>query len=411
MVDTLDGLKSFYDVVVVGARCAGAATGMLLARAGANVLVVEQAAPGTDTLSTHALMRAGVLQLARWGLLDAIRAVGTPPIEWATFHYEEQVTEVRIKPRDGVDALYAPRRTVLDPILARAANDAGAEIIYRTRVRRLQRDSTGRIAGVVVESGAQTRAVAAALVVGADGVHSTVATDLELQAYELGSHVGGVIFTRASGLPVNGYHWHYAPGVSVGVIPTNGGETLVFVETSRLRFMRELRFDLAAGFDRVLREAAPSLAAAVAQTSRSTFRGFAGHPGFLRPAFGPGWALVGDAGYFKDPITAHGITDALRDAELLARAVIRGTEEALKNYQMLRDDLSVPLLKITDEIASFAWTMPRLQALHKALSDEMAREVLHVVESGTEGAALSDLDRGARDAVQRDYRRLQSTAR
>src|SRR6185436_10141758 len=119
---------------------------------------------------------------------------------------------------------------------------------------------------------------------------------------------------------------------------------------------------------------APEVAAALDDASSAPHRGFAGHPGFLRPAWGHGWALVGDAGYFKDPITAHGITDALRDAELLAHAVERGTDAALAEYQSLRDDLSLRLFDITDEIASFSWDMRRLQTLHKALSDEMARE-------------------------------------
>jgi flavin-dependent dehydrogenase len=178
------------------------------------------------------------------------------------------------------------------------------------------------------------------------------------------------------------------------VIPTNGGETLVFVETTRERFMRDLRFDLAAGFHQLVRETSPSLAAGLRQAAAGTFHGFAGHPSVLRPASGPGWALVGDAGYFKDPITAHGITDALRDAELLARAVTAGTDVALTSYQRVRDDLSVPLFAITDEIASFAWTMPRLRVLHKSLSEEMAREVLHILNAATDGATLAPSDLG-----------------
>ena len=138
-------LKSRYDAVVVGARCAGAATAMLLARRGLDVLVVEQGERGADTLSTLALMRAGVLQLSRWGLLDGVRA-GTPAIRTTTFHYgDEAAVEIRIKPRDGVDALYAPRRTVLDPLLADAAEAAGADVAYRTRLVDLQRDRRGRV--------------------------------------------------------------------------------------------------------------------------------------------------------------------------------------------------------------------------------------------------------------------------
>jgi len=149
----IGALKSSYDVVVVGARCAGAATAMLLARAGASVLVVEQGSRGADTLSTLALMRAGVLQLARWGLLDAIRAAGTPRIDLTTFHYGDRAVEIPIKPRDGVDALYAPRRTLLDPLLADAARASGADIAYRVRLNELQHDGRGRVTGAALESG------------------------------------------------------------------------------------------------------------------------------------------------------------------------------------------------------------------------------------------------------------------
>ena len=411
MGNAIDGLRSSYDAVVVGARCGGAATAMLLARAGLDVLVVEQGARGADTLSTLALMRAGVLQLSRWGLLDAIKAAGTPRIETTTFHYGDQAVEIRIKPRDGVDALYAPRRTVLDPLLADAARTSGAEVAYRVRVSELRRDVDGRVTGVVIESGGLARSIAATIVIGADGVNSTVAKRVAAEPYRVGAHMSSVIYTRASNVDIEGYHWHYAPAGSVGVIPTNDGETLVFAAAARQRFMRTLRFDLAAGFNEILRDTSPSVAAAMRTAAVDSYHGFAGHPALLRPAWGSGWALVGDAGYFKDPITAHGITDALRDAELLARAVLRGTDAALAGYQAIRDDLSVPLMTITDEIASFDWDMPRLQALHKSLSDEMTREVLHVTNGGAEGAALGDAHGGARPSLQSDHRRLQPAAR
>jgi 2-polyprenyl-6-methoxyphenol hydroxylase-like FAD-dependent oxidoreductase len=411
MAGGVDALKSSYDAVIVGARCAGAATAMLLARAGLDVLVIEQGAPGADALSTLALMRAGVLQLSRWGLLDQIRAAGTPRIEKTTFHYDDRAVEIRIKPRDGVDALYAPRRTVLDPLLADAAQAAGAEVVYRVRVTELQRDGQERVTGVVVESGSVARTIAATMVIGSDGIHSTVAKRVGAAPYLVGSHMSSVIYTRARGLDMEGYHWHYAPGVSVGVIPTNDGETVVFVAAPQQRFMRELRFDLAAGFQKVLQETSPALGRVMRRTAAGSFRGFAGHRAFLRPAWGPGWALVGDAGYFKDPITAHGITDALRDAELLARAVLRGTDEALVGYQTVRDQLSARLLTITDEIASFAWDLPRLQVLHKSLSDEMSREVGHVLDGGAESAAVGHTHGGARASVQPAHGRLQPATR
>jgi flavin-dependent dehydrogenase len=375
----IDALQSSYDAVIVGARCAGAATAMLLARAGLDVLVVEQGPRGADTLSTLALMRPGVVQLSRWDLLEAIKSAGTPPIHTTTFHYADEAIEIPIKPRDGIDALYAPRRTILDPLLADAAKSGGAHVAYRVRVKELLRDTNGRATGVLAESSGRARRITGRIVIGADGVTSTVAKAVDAQPYHVGQHMGGVIYTRARGLLIDGYHWYFTPGASIGVIPTNDNETLVFAATTRERFLRQLRFDLAAGFRSIVRETAPSFDTTLRTAVLSPYRGFAGQPGFVRRAWGPGWALVGDAGYFKDPITAHGITDALRDAELLARAVLRDTDAALAEYQIVRDRLSLGLFAITDEIASYAWDIPRLQSLHKSLSEEMAREVRHIV--------------------------------
>jgi menaquinone-9 beta-reductase len=380
MVRGIADLKSRYDVVVIGARVAGAATAMLLGRAGLDVLLVDQGAPGTDTLSTLALMRGGVLQLARWGLLDAVRASGTPRIETTTFHYDGEPVQVRIKPRDGIEGLYAPRRTVLDPILVRAAERAGVDLAWRVRLTGLCRTWTGRVNGVSLEGrGAERREIKAGRVIGADGLHSAVAERTGAAVYRVGPRVSAVIYSFIHGLDLPGYHWHYAAGAAAGVIPTGGDEVLVFVSTPRERFLRELRHDLQAGFHRVLHDVVPWLGAAARVLGTSEpMRGFAGHEGYFRTAHGPGWALVGDAGYFKDPLTAHGLTDAMRDAELLSRAVLIGTDAALADYQAVRDALSVRLFEITDEIASFEWSMPRLRELHKRMSDAMAREVTYL---------------------------------
>ena len=124
-----------YDAVVVGGRVAGASTAMLLARAGARVALVERSAYGTDVLSTHGLMRAGVLQLTRWGLLDRVVAAGTPPIRVTSFHHgTDEPVHISIRPSGGVEALYAPRRQVLDRILVDAAAEAGADVRHGTRV-------------------------------------------------------------------------------------------------------------------------------------------------------------------------------------------------------------------------------------------------------------------------------------
>src|SRR5215831_12691096 len=117
-----------YDAVIIGARCAGAATALLLARSGAKVLVVDRQAYGSDTMSTHALMRGAVLQLNRWGLIPEIAAAGTPAIRSTTFHYGGEAFRVALKPDHGVECLFAPRRTVLDRLLVDAAREAGAEV-------------------------------------------------------------------------------------------------------------------------------------------------------------------------------------------------------------------------------------------------------------------------------------------
>ena len=372
-------LKSAYDVVVVGGRCAGAAAAMLLARQGLDVLLVEQAPRGTDTTSTLALMRGAVMQLSRWGLLDGVRAAGTPKIQKTTFHYGGDPVEIAIAPRDGVDALYAPRRTVLDPLLADAAAAAGADVAYGFRFRDVLTDRRGRVSGAVVEDDTRAvRRVAAGLVVGADGLGSPVARRVGAEAYRVGAFAGAVIYGFVPGLDVEGYHWHYAPGVSAGAIPTGGGEVLVFASLPRERFL-QLRGDPSAAYFHVLENAAPRLAAALRiAPPRLPLRTFAGHVGQFRRASGPGWALVGDAGYFKDPLTAHGMTDALRDATLLARAVEKGTDAALAEYQAVRDALSDRLFEITDEIASFSWDMARAQQLHRELSEAMAQEVRYL---------------------------------
>ena len=164
-----------YDAVIAGARCAGAATALLLARQGARVLLLDKSRYGTDTLSTHALMRGAVLQLHNWGLLPRVIAAGTPPVRSAIFYLPGATSTVEIKPKNGVEALYAPRRTVLDAILADAARDAGADVRFGTSVTGLRRGRAGRVTGITGRAGRARLEVSADLVIGADGRRSAVA--------------------------------------------------------------------------------------------------------------------------------------------------------------------------------------------------------------------------------------------
>ena len=174
-----------YDAVVVGARAAGAATAMLLARYGHRVLMVDRAGIGSDTLSTHALLRGGVLQLHRWDLLERVIEAGTPAVQTARFHYLDGVVDVPVTPSPGVPALYAPRRTVLDPILVAAARERGVEVRDHTSVTGIRVTDGGRVEGVEL---ANQHPVAARLVVGADGVRSFVGRAVNAPVIRQGRH-------------------------------------------------------------------------------------------------------------------------------------------------------------------------------------------------------------------------------
>ncbi|HUG01469.1 MAG TPA: NAD(P)/FAD-dependent oxidoreductase [Longimicrobiales bacterium] len=366
-----------YDVVIAGARCAGAATAMLLARRGLRILVVDPLRYGSDTLSTHALMRGAVLQLHRWGLLGAVRASGAPPVSTTTFHYGDEVIEVRIKPRDGVDVLFAPRRTVLDPVLVDGAREAGAEVVYGMSVVDLTRDGAGRVRGArIAGRGGDPVDVGADLVIGADGIRSRVARILDAPLDYTTAHAACSIYGYWQGVPLSGYHWFYDVGVSIGTIPTNDGDTCVFALVPQALFNERREKGIDALFQEAVAAVSPELAEHVRSTAPSgRLRGFPGNRGFLRRAVGPGWALVGDAGYFRDPITAHGITDALREAELLSRAIAGEGSDGLAGYQAHRDDRVRGLLDVTDRIASFDWDLEEAKQHHLELNRQMNAQV------------------------------------
>lgn len=371
-----------FDAIVVGGRVAGASTAMLLARQGLRVVVVDRAAQGSDTLSTHAMLRPGMVQLLRWGLLDKVAATGAPPVRRTVINYGDEAVAVNIKPRSGVDAFYAPRRIALDAILADAAREAGAQLRFGTTVTGLLRDRTGRVSGVEGRdtSGNPLR-LEAPITIGADGTRSLVARGVQAPVYWQGSGSGAVVYAYFADVDVDGYEWAYRPGVASALIPTNDGEVNVSAIVPAARFGGEVRSDIEAGFWNVLRQANRRVADRVAQATRTTrFRSFPGLAGYHRQAWGPGWALVGDAGAFLDPIGAHGMSSALRDAELLARAVIEihgGTTpeyEALGLYQQTRDDLARHIFEATDAVAAYDWDLDTLRDLLMQMSAEMTKE-------------------------------------
>jgi len=365
-----------WDVVVVGARIAGAATARLLASAGLAVLCIDRAPHGSDTLSTHGLMRGGVLQLERWGLLDQLRDAGTPAIRRTVFHYGGDSVAVSIRPAAGVDALYAPRRTVLDPLLADAAARAGGQLGFSPPVTGLIRDDDGAVTGVVVRDRRRrtSRVEHARLVVGADGLDSVVARAVGAAVTATGRHAGEYVYGYWAGLPADGYEWFYAGGVAGGVIPTNDGLACVFVGCSPTRLRNDRSTPSATLLARLGKELglADRLASAVQVGPLRRVR--ARPPGYLRQPSGPGWALVGDASHWLDPISTHGMTAGLRDADLLSAALLAG-DAGLGTYAAERDRLSRPMLDVSDRIASYGWDLAEVRRLLRSMASAMADEV------------------------------------
>lgn len=370
------GRREEYDAIVVGARPAGAATAMLLGRAGRHVLLVDRAGYGADTLSTHALLPGAVLQLQRWGLLDAVRAARTPALRSSTFHYGDDVVDIPVSGKRGIEALYAPRRTVLDRVLVDAARAAGVEVIHAVHVDGLRRNASGRVIGITAHvEAAPDQFANAPIVIGADGAHSTIARLVGAPNCYRRTDASAFIYGYFTDLESDHYDWYFRPGTTAGVIPTNGGLANVFVGMPPARFAAGVEQQTVNGlFRAVLRETAPRIARSLElHVPAGRFRSFRGLPAHLRRAHGPGWALVGDAGYFKDPISAHGISDALRDAELLTRSLL--TTGSAAAYETTRDLLARPMLDATTSVASYGWDLPALIALHRQLKIAIDEEL------------------------------------
>ena len=207
------------DVVIVGARCAGAATAMLLARAGHDVVMIDRAALPSDTTSTHSLSRGAVVQLSRWGLLDAVLDSGAPPIHTVDFHrydvHGHQVARHVIKDKAGVDLVLAPRRHELDRVLAEAAINAGSRLLDGTTVRAVVQDVRGRATGVraVTEDG-ELLDVHARLVIGADGMRSKVARHVAAPITERHAPGGVCLYTYVGDVAWDGFDLHPTASVA-----------------------------------------------------------------------------------------------------------------------------------------------------------------------------------------------------
>jgi 2-polyprenyl-6-methoxyphenol hydroxylase-like FAD-dependent oxidoreductase len=376
-----------YDVIVVGARCAGSPTAMLLARKGYRVLVVDRATFPSDTISSHIIQPPGVAALARWGLLDRLAATGCPPLRTFAFDFGP-VSLAGAPGRADSPVAYCPRRTVLDKLLVDAAAEAGAEIREAFSVQEILVDK-GRVAGVKGTADGHTVEERAEVVIGADGWHSRVAEAVHPQRYNEKPPLSVGYYSYWSELPVEGrFEIHIRPHRAFGVAPTHDGLTLVIGGWPYSEFAAN-KDDVEGNFAKML-ELVPEFAERVRGARREArFAGGAQPNYFCRP-YGPGWALVGDAGYVKDPITAQGIADAFLDAERLAEgldAVFRRErpfDDAMADYQRSRDQHALPMYELTCQQALLEPPPPEMQRLIGAIrGNQGAMDAFAQMNAGT----------------------------
>ncbi|HST65841.1 MAG TPA: NAD(P)/FAD-dependent oxidoreductase [Mycobacteriales bacterium] len=355
------------DVIVVGARCAGAPTAMLLARQGHRVLLVDRARFPSDTVSTHLLHQPGVAALARWGLLDRLVATGCPPIDTYRFDFGPVVLE------GAPGVAYGPRRTVLDALLVDAAAEAGAEVRQGFSVEEIVVED-GRVTGI---RGGGGRTERAPVVVGADGRHSLVARAVRPEEYHTKPPLLAGYYAYWSGLPMDGrFETYIREDRGFSAWPTHDGRTIVVGGWPYAEFEAN-KADVAGNFLAMLEQAPPFAARVRAGTRQTRFAG-AAVPNYFRTPYGPGWALVGDAGYNRDFITAQGMQDAFLDAELVAGAlhdVLRGTREfgpAMAAYRSARDSRVLAMYEFTTELATLQPPSPELAGLLGAMPGDRA---------------------------------------
>lgn len=360
-----------YDAIIVGARCAGSPTAMLLARKGYKVLVVDKATFPSDTISTHLIHSPGVAALERWGLLERVLATGCPPID--TYAFDLGPFTISGAPGTADNPVsYAPRRTVLDKLLVDAASEAGAEIREGFTVEDLIVED-GRVVGVRGHGrGGHTVTEYARVTVGADGRHSFVAKAVRPEQYHEKPKLQSSYYTYYSGLPMNGrFETALRPGCGFAAWPTNDDLTLVIGGWEFADFEAK-RKDIEGNFLKTL-EIAPSFAERVRAARREERFEGAALENYFRKPYGPGWALVGDAGYNKDFITAHGIQDAFRDAELCATALdetfsgVRSFDDAMGAYQFTRDVQVLPMYELTCQLATMEPPPPEMKQLLSAM--------------------------------------------
>ncbi|GAA1842825.1 NAD(P)/FAD-dependent oxidoreductase [Asanoa iriomotensis] len=345
-----------YDVIVVGARCAGSPLAMLLARQGHRVLLVDRATFPSDTVSTHVIHPPGVAALRRWGLLDQVVATGCPPVGRYSFDLGPLALAGAPGSPDEPYA-YAPRRVLLDKILVDAAAAAGVEVREGFSVDEVLLGDDGRVTGIRGrDQGGASVVERARVVVGADGRNSVVAKAAGAADYEQRPPLTVGYYSYWSNLPTDTFEAYSRPGRGWAVCPTNDDLTLVIGGWPHAELATHR--DDVEGTLMAMFQSSPEFAERIRDAEREERIVGSSVPNYFRNPYGPGWALAGDAGYCRDFITAQGITDAFLDAEGCAEALgaalagSTGYAEAMAGYQRGRDARAMPVYQLTLQIAA-----------------------------------------------------------
>jgi flavin-dependent dehydrogenase len=384
-------MSTDYDAIVVGARCGGSPTAMLLARNGYRVLLVDRATFPSDTMSTHLAHPPAVAALDRWGILEQLEATNCPPITRYSFDFGPVAVAGTPRPSNGTAKAYCPRRIVLDALLVEAAAAAGAEVREAFTVEEVLVDD-GRVTGIRGHAkGGESVTETAQVVVGADGRHSLLAKAVQPERYNEVAPLAPAYYAYWSGLPADGFDTYIRAesGRGWAAIPTHDGLTCVVQGTPQADFAttkKDVEGTYLEGF-----ELAPEFAERINGAKReSGFMGAGDLSGYFRKPYGPGWALVGDAGYHKHPITAFGITDAFRDAEAVASALDetfserRSFDDAMADYQRARDEEAMPIYEFTCDFAKLEPPPPEMQQLIGAMQgNQEAQDDFVSVMAGT----------------------------